>query len=499
MAIPRTEVTAYHDFSIEIGHIGASDGPGPIVRLTPAEARPVEIPFRLTIEPRLVEEAIASVGQLADRSVKRSSPLETLDAVKDLGIRLYETVFAGRLGSTFERTLSAEAANNHGLRLTLSAEDPAHLALPWEYLFDPNRKDFVALSMHSVLTRRIFNLPLRPPLEPLPDRVRLLVVTADLFGNFGVEPEVKIFRDLADTYPQLDLQVVENADVVTFFEALTTIKPDLLHFIGTAVETSQIDAAGRRQQLLIMMDRNRQPRAADGPVRPEQHLSITQLKDALSQQPQLRLVCLSACHSDGLAEQLMTAVPAAIGMRNLVMEQTCWAFSRELYQRLLEHDLIEEAVTRARRNVDYELPGGRGWGIPVFYLQVPAGVVLSTPHVQSESNGLPQQPPAPSVVVARPVITPGVSNETFGGYASGAGRKTTEDREIAVVTAQLKVHQLNLDALTAASTTSPPEGLLADQIQSTRETIRALEERLATLNAKSPEAGATRSASKRGH
>ena len=70
------------------------------------------------------------------------------------GERLFSAVFQGAVGMLLRLSLEAAKNQEAGLRIRLRLTDVPELATwPWEYLYDPLRKGFLALSDQTPLVR----------------------------------------------------------------------------------------------------------------------------------------------------------------------------------------------------------------------------------------------------------------------------------------------------------------------------------------------------------
>ena len=143
---------------------------------------------------------------------------------------------------------------------------------------------------------------------------------------------------------------------------------DILHFIGTAIPTSEVEPSEATQALgLILMP-------PDG-KRPETHFAASQivtpttLIKVLSSHPSVRLVMLDACYSQALAFRLAQSLPAVLGYRDILTLPACETFVEGFYRSLFVGQPLEVAVTDARQRIDRLIPGSREWGQVVLYLQ----------------------------------------------------------------------------------------------------------------------------------
>src|SRR5262249_32039204 len=100
---------------------------------TPQEAQ--QLSWRAGFSPRNVINIKASIS---------SAPPMSLKAI---GTRLYDTLFAGKIGDLFNRSLDAAKRDNFNLRILLQFDDVPELAeLPWEYLYSRDLDRFLVLS-----------------------------------------------------------------------------------------------------------------------------------------------------------------------------------------------------------------------------------------------------------------------------------------------------------------------------------------------------------------
>jgi len=93
-----------------------------------------------------------------------------------LGTALYECLFVGEINLVFQRALGETLGRDDlGLRLRLRINPPELAALPWEYLYSPERRLFLAASVETPVSRY---LNLAKPLRSLagPEQIRMLVV-----------------------------------------------------------------------------------------------------------------------------------------------------------------------------------------------------------------------------------------------------------------------------------------------------------------------------------
>ena len=120
-----------------------------------------------------------------------------MHAAQTFGSRLYDTVFAGEVGTAYRRSLDAAEREGKGLRLRLRLTGAPDLGdLPWEYLYSEGLGDFLVLSDRRPMVRYP-ELPVsvRPLLVEAPLRILLLISAPSDYPTLDVEAEEARLRD----------------------------------------------------------------------------------------------------------------------------------------------------------------------------------------------------------------------------------------------------------------------------------------------------------------
>jgi len=355
-----------------------------------------EVP--LPFGPDTVAAAEATARKQTEQYVARRLTELPPDPLRELGRQLFDAVFAFDRKVLFDRCRDAAREAETGLRLRIvlprDANGPDLAWLPWEFLYDARRADFLAL---SVLTRvvRDSGRPPRDLVTLVPPPIRALVVTADLNGEMGAADEVSQLRRIAArSRGRLQVTVRPNRTADEFKAAVRAGGYHVLHFIGTATPAGPngTGPAG----LVLMPKRPKNPKAPkrrkpqpdtddipDDPV-----VTVGDLLGHTGRLPAgVRLVLLDACHSDELAARLAETVQAAVGVRGLITVNACTSFTLELYRAIARGEPLDTAVTAGRRQVDHRLSGSREWGLQTFYLQTPDGEFVRWPPPEGLAAG----------------------------------------------------------------------------------------------------------------
>lgn len=315
---------------------------------------------------------------------------------REIGGALFTAIFQGTIRENWQESWQRAYAARASLRVQLGIGDDAVLrALPWEYLYDDTRDEFLALSVHTPIVRylpaahKIRAFTVAPPL-------RVLVVMA---GPDGYPPLAvgRDWRALIDTVDHL------AADGRMTFERLT--KPTLLdlqrrlrqqpyhivHFIGFAVHDTQSQTG-----VLVFEDEMGRGRAVNG-----DHLGRL-----LSDHYSLRLAVVevrNAARVGGvepgtdITEQIVRrGVPAALYQPARLRTRPSLAFLHAFYDALAEFRAVDVALAEARRAIQLE-EAGASWGLPHLVSRIPDGQLF-------ERYTPPPPPPKPRLYM-RSVLT----------------------------------------------------------------------------------------------
>ena len=446
----------YRDFTIALRKETVPSRGDPYTAfVTEADGRELKGTFSSPLSPTELSIAVASI-RAGGNVLQRSVPEESLDPVKDMGSRLYDALFHGSLGRAFLQALDSP---DEGVRLRLVLEDEDAAALPWEFLYDRRRDDFLVLSTRSPLVRRSVGPAAGQrkgdePAAPLQAPARLLVAVADVTGVWDVDKELDALKGAAAHSGNGEVEVLETATASSFEKALLTYKPHLVHLIATGVEEGERGFGPFRQRLAFLA--SEKPAASAS----RQHVLLDgkRLADLFARTDDLRVVILNGCNTDALAGVVASSVPATAGHRGDITDQAAVAFTEGFYSALLNGLPLEAAVTGGRLAIDSRDPGGREWSAAVMYLQTSDGAFL-----QATTEGAGKTATAAK---ARDVLAAPPERAPQEGM----------DREQQSMLSLLKIHQSNLDALNAQRerlATPPP--FLLEQIDTTTAEIERLQ------------------------
>lgn len=309
-----------------------------------------------------VREAVVALHELLHE------PTPNVTALAQHGATLYRALFADTIGEGWRAALAAAATRNARLRLRIYTQQPALIAIPWEYLYDESTAHWLALRSELSLVR---GLPLqrRPP-QPVAGLLRVLVMVAAPTD----QPPLDSARELANLQAATATAAIELIPIEPTFAALQAAlrqQPHGLHFIGHGFFPATAEATA--QGTLAFCN-------ADGQA---DYVAADRLAPLLAGCTSLGLVVLNACQGAvtnatsafaGLAQQLLQqGVPAVIAMQAPILDTDALSFSREFYAALADGYGIEQAVGQGRMAIH---GAAYTWGIPAFYLQAEEPLVV---------------------------------------------------------------------------------------------------------------------------
>lgn len=324
------------------------------------------------------------------------------DAMR-LGRELFTHLFPPPLDVHLERARAL--AGPEPLRLFVQSELPEVAAVPWELLYDPRRRLFLALDPATGLVRQA------GPAAPAPER------------EPGATLRILALHVAPVDAPTLELEAARQAleEALSDFAGAGQVSLDFLPAPVTAAALQQ-RLAGERYDVLYFAGHT-----AEGALLLEdeqgrgQALPAEQLRQMLQDRPPY-LVVLSADQTatpaggrrparragektaPSLAVTLVQAgIPLVVGMQTKIGERAAAVFDVALFGGLAEGLPVDRAVTHARRQLYLQAGERLDWVAPVLYT---AGASLA-----------PLLAPQARATVRRPELA-GMAVSNVGGLAS---------------------------------------------------------------------------------
>jgi hypothetical protein len=317
-----------------------------------------------TAEGRFAQDAGLAVWQRFFAALHQTEPGEEL--LLNAGSALFGELFQADVRDLWLRARSdLERDTVGGLRLRLAMLPPAVAALPWEFLYDPDRSALFAAQPRTPVVRiaRAYRHvgPTRPRKATLPLHL-LIVAPEDGSGGIDADAEIARLRRALAALPSTMLTIDElrgRIDILTLRRALQERQIDILHVISH----------GAPDGLMLWRD-------GEAYLAPASALRAT-----LDQAPSVRLVVLNACHTGRiaghtpfatLAQQLLqTGVPAVVAMQSEILDEDAITFAYHLYDELATGSYagaIDGAVAGARSALYALNPASGAYGTPVLWL-----------------------------------------------------------------------------------------------------------------------------------
>lgn len=314
---------------------------------------------------------VALLSSIAQQFASQAvSPLDPRH-VKALGKSLFEGIFQGEVENCLARSLDRALAEADGLRIRLRLNDVPELAgLPWEYLYDPSRQRFLALSEETPIVRYL-ELPVIDRILTVALPLRILVMVADpsdIIPRLDSEAEWKRLFDALETLREAGLVILDRLPNNTLEALQTQLQQNeyhIFHFIGHGF----FDTINN-QSCLLVEDRTGRARK----VTPD--LLVTILRDHRA----LRLVFLNSCEGGrnslqdifaGTAQTLVQqGIPAVIAMQAAVTDNAAASLAPSFYHALTNGYPVDAALAEARKAL-YVQNDTLEWATPVLFTRTP--------------------------------------------------------------------------------------------------------------------------------
>lgn len=291
------------------------------------------------------------------------------DDLRRLGERLFSAVFVDGVAEAFRASVERVRSQGFGLRVHLRLDEAPELAgLPWEALWDPTARAFLADRPDLSVVRALRVTAGTPVVRPSELPLRLLALLPEPRGEskLGSTTEWQRIRErLAPLIEQGTVQVerLEPATLEALGRRLEDRPCHVLHVVAHGAPGDP-----RAGGLLKLEDASGQPDSVSG----------IDLARALERRRAPRLVVLNACHGaraaaddafDGMAQHLLSrGVPAVVAMRTAISDAAAVSFAAELYGELAQGRTVEAAMVEARRALSLGEHRSE-WATPVLYMR----------------------------------------------------------------------------------------------------------------------------------
>ena len=341
-------------------------------RVINSPAGQAAVEFDSLFSPLEVENFVLRMGR-PKRGMRRIDSTE-METVRTFGTRLFRTVFSDDVYACYLRSLDSVLNQNRGLRIRLRIDVPAFHDLPWEYLYNPQVDQFLALSKDTPIVRYV-ELPYSTQALPIRIPIKILVMIASPAEYPPLDVEEEWARLNRALQPLIDqgLVVLKRLEIPTLSALQQQLRREqmhIFHFIGHGKYFEQ-----QQDGMLLLEDENHRGRPTSG----------QQLGAILHDHHTLRLVVLNACEGartsaedpyTGVAQTLVRqGIPAVLAMQFEIFEEAAITLAQEFYGAIADGYPVDAALSEARKAI-FAADNDVEWGTPVLFMRIPNGVLF---------------------------------------------------------------------------------------------------------------------------
>jgi hypothetical protein len=331
------------------------------------------------------------------------------------GKELFNALFTGPIRTAYDVATGRASATDGRLRVRLWIDPGAaelH-ALPWERLYRAGGAVMLPLTTADQTPFSRYTSLSIPEPAPVAERpIRMLAAIANPTGLPGGLPPANLDAEIQNLRRALGEMRKSGKLEVSLLTGRSTLAPELLaqlksegyqlleggttldnlvrylpgqhilHFIGHGSFQRKTEHGPGQAALHLEKD--------DGSWKPEKDDDIVKRLAAIGALP--HLVFLVACESAsrdakgedafvGLGPKLVQAgFPAVVAMQAQVPVETARQLSGEFYRRLMEHGVVDKAMSQAR-SLTFK-PNRTDWGIPVLFMRLKTGELFASPRAE---------------------------------------------------------------------------------------------------------------------
>lgn len=384
----------YEDFEVQIGLGSGRDYPVAILHSPTGEASALmRFPFdQLALESQLDKLQIALLRSGGEH---RRVPSAEEQSVQSFGQTLFDSIFAGDLRSIYYESLGKVKQQGKGMRLKLRIASSELAALPWEFLYDVRRAEYVCLSLNTPVVRYL-ELPQQPlPFEVSPP-LRILGMIANPYGlpQLDMEREKRRVERAVQQLQARGLMELVWLEGQTWRDLQRQMRYGpwhIFHFIGHGGFDARTD-----EGFVFFATETAQANP----------LPATQLGRLLADHQPLRLALLNACEgargsqhdifSSTAATLVRRGIPAVLAMQYEITDRAAIELSHTFYESLADGLPVDAAVTEARKAVSIGVPNTVEWGTPILYMRSANGVLFDLKPIHPAGRDVPARVPEPA-------------------------------------------------------------------------------------------------------
>jgi formylglycine-generating enzyme required for sulfatase activity len=300
--------------------------------------------------------------------------------LRKLGGQLFESLFSGDLLECFRERQARARGEMKGLRLRLTFNDaPELMDMPWEFLFDPEKKSFLAQSNRTPIVRYM-KMPRMQPLEAqFPLRILVVISSPKDYPPLDTKREISLLTQaLGLLYKTGKIRVkIISGRFKTIQKCLRRERYHVFHFIGHGKFDENTD-----EGVLVLEDDRKRGIIADA----------SRIRVLLHDHWSLRLAVLNSCEGArnsvtdpfaGVAVSLIRqGIPAVVAMQFDISDKAAITFADVFYTALTDGLPADAAMAEGRKGIYGDMCNDVEWGTPVFYTSSKDGILFRFPGQQ---------------------------------------------------------------------------------------------------------------------
>ena len=220
------------DFELEIGDL--ADQGYLVTARAPAGEAAASMRLPLTREEFDFQLGVINDAVLASSAVSRRVATGDEQPVQQFGRRLFDALVMDDVRALYVASAQRARDEGAGLRLVLRIRSPELARLPWEFLFDPGRQDYVGLSLPLVRFPQVL-APRQPLQAATPLRILGMVARPGDQDALEVEDEKRRMRaalEVLERDGQVELVWVDGQTYSDLEDAMDHGPWHVFHFVG---------------------------------------------------------------------------------------------------------------------------------------------------------------------------------------------------------------------------------------------------------------------------